>query len=153
MIEIVRERRIGAPAERIWPFVDDVSRYGEWFAFAERVELLDGTGEGRRQRLHGRWGKKRSDVDQLVTEYEPGRKLEWRHETERLDGKPAPRFAKETRFAIVLEPDGDGTAVRMISRQEEAGAVKGLVMRMFGTRDVARRMEESLDRLAHAVKG
>ncbi len=56
-------------------------------------------------------------------------------------------------FSIELRPDGDATTVRMTSRQQEASSVKGLVMRVFGTREVARNMEESLarlDRLARA---
>src|ERR671930_2742247 len=101
-----------------------------------REQLLAGEGVGRRQRIHGRWGKKQSEIDQLVTAYEPERLLEWRHEAERLDGKPAPRFAKETRFSIRLEPDGGKTRVVLHSRQEPASAVRGLVIRAFGRREV-----------------
>ena len=151
-MEIVRERRLEAPPASIWPLVAEVERLPEWFTFAERVELLAGEGAGRRQRIHGRWGKKRSEVDQLVTDFEPERLLAWRHEAERLDGKPAPRFAKETRFAIRLEPDGKGTRVRLESHQEPAGPVRGLVMRLFGTREVAGHMERSLERLAAAIR-
>lgn len=151
MIEIVRERRIEASAEDLWPLVDDVARLPEWFTFAERAELLEGEGVGRRQRLHGHWGKKRSEVDQIVVDREPGRLLQWRHEAERLDGKPAPRFAAETRFAIRLEPDDGGTRVRLESRQEPASALKGLVMRVFGTREVSGHMERSLERLQAIV--
>ncbi len=151
MIEIVQERRIDAPVERVWPLVDDVARYGEWFAFAERAEILEGSGNGRRQRLHGRWGRKRSEVDQTVVRYEPGRLLAWRHDAERLDGKPAPRFARETRFTIELVPAGGATLVRMVSRQEPASVVKGAVMKLFGTREVAGHIERSLERLAEAV--
>jgi uncharacterized protein YndB with AHSA1/START domain len=148
VIEIVREGRVDAPPEQIWPLVDDPVRLPEWFTFAERGELLEGEGVGRRQRIHGRWGRKRSEVDQLVTEHEPGSRLAWRHEAERLDGKPAPRFARETRFEILLEGDGAGTRVRLRSRQEPAGPLRGLVIRAFGRREVAGHMERSLERLA-----
>jgi uncharacterized protein YndB with AHSA1/START domain len=151
VIEVVRERRIEAPAEQLWPLVDEVSRLPEWFTFAERAELLEGEGVGRRQRLHGRWGKKRSEVDHIVVEREPGRLLAWRHEAERLDGKPAPRFAAETHFAIRLDPDDGATRVRLESRQEPASTLKGLVMRVFGTREVAGHMERSLERLQAIV--
>lgn len=151
MIEVVRERRIDAPAEQLWPLVDNVARLPEWFSFAERAELIEGDGVGRRQRIHGRWGRKRSEVDQLVVEREPGRVLAWRHEAERLDGKPAPQFAVDTRFAIRLEPDEGCTRVRLESRQEPASALKGLMMRLLGTREVAGHMERSLERLQSIV--
>lgn len=152
MIEILREAHVDAPPERVWPLVDDPVRLPEWFTFAERGELLEGEGEGRRQRIHGRWGRKRSEVDQLITAHEPGSRLEWRHEAERLDGKPAPQFARETSFEIRLEPDGDGTRVVLRSRQEPAGLLRGLVIRAFGKREVAGHMERSLERLAVAVR-
>jgi uncharacterized protein YndB with AHSA1/START domain len=151
LIEIVRERRIEATPDRLWPLVADVGRLPEWFALAERAELLEGEGLGRRQRLHGRWGKRRSEVDQIVVEHEPERVLAWRHEAERLDGKPAPRFARETRFAVLLEREGEATRVRLESRQVAAGALAGLLLRAFGRREVAGAMERSLERLERAA--
>jgi hypothetical protein len=87
-----------------------------------------------------------------VTDHEPGRLLAWRHEQERLGGKPAPRFARETRFEIRLEPESGGTRVRLHARQEPAGPLRGLVIRAFGKREVAGHMERSLERLADAVR-
>jgi len=103
---------------------------------------------GRKQRLHGRWGRKRAEIDQVVTEYLPGKVLAWRHEAERLDGQPAPEFAMETAFAIRLQPEGSGTRVRLESRQEPAGPVRGLMIRLFGKREVAGHMDRSLASLA-----
>jgi uncharacterized protein YndB with AHSA1/START domain len=151
VIEIVRERRVEAPAQQVWGLVEDPGRLPEWFTFAERVELLEGEGVGRRQRMHGRWGKKRSEVDQVIVKHEPGRLLAWRHEAERLDGKPAPRFAAETHFAVRLDSEEGGTRVRLESRQEPASALRGVVMRLLGTREIAGHMERSLDRLQSVV--
>ena len=148
MIEVVREGRVDASPDRVWPLVDDPARMAEWFSFADRMELLEGSGAGRRQRLHGHWGAKRSEVDQLVTAYEPGRLLAWRHEAERLDGKPAPRYARSTDFTVTLEPAGAGTLVRLASRQEPSSPLRGLVIRMFGSREVAGHLDRSLARLA-----
>lgn len=153
MIEVERERTIHASPERVWAVVDDPDRFGEWFTFGERMEILEGQALGRRQRLHGRWGRKRSEIDQTVVTYEPGRRIAWRHDEERLDGKPAPRFARDTEFAIQLEPAGRETVVRLRSRQVPASRPRGLAIRMFGSRDVARNMERSLNRLAQAVEG
>ena len=89
-------------------------------------------------------------MDQVVTRWEPGQALAWRHEAERLNGKPAPRFAASTDFTIELRPAEEGTSVSLHSAQMPAGPLRGLVMRAFGTRDVARSLERSLDSLHQA---
>jgi uncharacterized protein YndB with AHSA1/START domain len=152
MIEVTAERSIPAAPDVLWPLVSDPARLPEWFSFAERVEVLEGAdGAGQRRRQHGRWGRKRSEVDQVITRWEPPRALAWRHEAERLDGKPAPRFAASTDFTIELVPEAAGTRVRLHSAQAPAGPVRGLVIRAFGRRDVARSLQASLDRLAAAT--
>jgi uncharacterized protein YndB with AHSA1/START domain len=148
MIEITRERHVASTPVEVWAVVADPALAAAWFAFAERVEILDGHGFGQLQRQHGRWGRRRAEIDREIVEYDPPRSYAWRHVAERLDGRPAPRFARSTRFRITLEPDGAGTLVRLHSEQEPAGAVRGLVMRAFGAREVAGQMERSLDRLA-----
>jgi uncharacterized membrane protein len=149
MIEVVREGRVAAPVEQVWRYVDDVAGLPEWFTFADRAERLSGEGAGRRQRIYGHWGKKSSEVDQLVTDHVPPTLLAWRHEAERLDGKPAPKFASSTQFRAELSADGPAaTRVRLVSRQVPAHAFAGLVIRLFGRREVARQLTASLDRLS-----
>jgi uncharacterized protein YndB with AHSA1/START domain len=148
MVEATAERTIPAPPDAIWPLLDDPARLGEWFAFADRGEVLAGEGVGRRQRMHGHWGRKRSEIDQVVVEHDPPRRLAWRHEAERLDGRPAPRFAVSTTFTMTLEPLAPGASrLKLHSQQEPASALRGLVIRLFGRREVAQKLEESLDRL------
>ena len=149
MGRIVREQLIPAPAAQVWPLVDDPAGMAQWFAFADRMELIEGTGLGRRQRLYGHWGSKRSEIDQQVIAYDPPTRLAWRHEAERLDGKPAPKFAAETVFTIELVPSNDATLVRLSSAQRPAGLFQGLVMRAFGTREIAKLLDQSLNALAH----
>jgi uncharacterized protein YndB with AHSA1/START domain len=96
MIEIARERNIPAPAARVWEVVAEAERLPEWYARAASAEVLEGAGLGRRQRVHGQWHGQSSEIDQVITAFEPARLLEWRHEAERLGGQPAPRFATET---------------------------------------------------------
>jgi uncharacterized protein YndB with AHSA1/START domain len=150
-IETTQEGRVAATPASIWPLLDDPAAMGGWFAFADRMEHLSGAGIGRRQRLHGHWGGKRSEIDQEIVAYEPERTLAWRHVAERLDGKPAPRFAAETIFAATLVPDGDGTRVRLESRQRPATRLRGLIIRLFGRREVRQRLEQSLERLRERV--
>jgi uncharacterized protein YndB with AHSA1/START domain len=151
VIEIVRASRIDAPAESVWKIVSDPDRAPEWFTFAERVEVRSGQGVGQLRTQHGRWGSKHAEVDQEITHFEPNRLLAWRHVAERLNGKPAPKFAASTEFRIELEPDGAATTVRLRSQQVPASAVKGWVMKLFGTKDVARNLEKSLTKLAEAA--
>jgi uncharacterized protein YndB with AHSA1/START domain len=148
MVDATAERTIPAPPDAIWPLLDDPARLGEWFAFADGGEVLAGEGVGRRQRMHGHWGRKRSEIDQVVVEHDPPRRLAWRHEAERLDGKPAPRFAASTTFTMTLEPATTGASrLKLHSQQEPASALRGLVIRLLGRREVAQKLEESLDRL------
>ena len=153
MIEIVAERTVAAPPERVWPLVSEPDELPRWFGFAERVEVLDGEGVGQRRRQHGHWGAKPSEVDQEITAFEPGRRLAWRHLAERLDGRPAPRFAASTDFTIELAPAGPNTRVRLRSVQVPASRPRGLVMRAFGRRELAGTLEKSLDALAQAIAG
>jgi uncharacterized protein YndB with AHSA1/START domain len=152
-LDVIRERRVAASPEQLWPLVSDPARLQEWFTFALAAEVLDGEGVGRRQRMHGEWGSKRSEIDQEVVEFDPPRRIAWVHLAERLDGKPAPRFAASTRFTVDLTPDDGGTSVRLHSAQEPASLVRGLVMRLFGTREIAQNLDRSLSRLASAPEG
>ena len=146
----MREREVPAAPDELWPVVSDPARLADWFDFAEGAEAIEGEpGVGQRRRMHGSWGKKKSEIDQRVVEWEPPRRLAWEHEAERLDGKPAPRFAAETRFSIDLEPTGSAsTRVRLTSRQVPASRSRGLVIRLFGRREVGGKLDGSLERLA-----
>src|SRR4249920_730357 len=116
-IEVHEQGTVAAAPDVLWPLVSDPARLPEWFTFAERVEVLDGEGVGQRRRQHGHWGSKPSEVDQELTAFEPPRRLAWRHLAERLNGKPAPRFAASTDFSIELVPSDPGTLVRLRSAQ------------------------------------
>lgn len=148
MIEIVRQAHVDAPVDDVWAKVSDAARAPEWFAFAERVEVRAGDGLGQLRTQHGRWGGKPAEVDQEIIAFEPGRLLAWRHVEERLNGKPAPKFAASTEFRIELAQEDGGTSVTLRSLQEPAGLVKGWLMKAFGTKDVAKAMETSLARLS-----
>jgi uncharacterized protein YndB with AHSA1/START domain len=148
MIEVIVEGSVAAAPEVVWPLVSDPARMPEWFAFGERIEVLAGDGVGQRRRMHGHWGKKASEIDQELTAWEPPRRLAWRHVAERLDGRPAPRFAATTEFSIEIAPEPGGSRVRMRSAQVPASAPRGLVIRAFGRREVRGALDRSLEALA-----
>ena len=151
MIEIARERNISAPAARVWEVVAEAERLPEWYARAASVEVLEGAGLGRRQRLRSQWQGQDSEVDQLITAFEPEHLLEWRHEAERLGGQPAPRFAVETVVRIELEAQGpDATRVVLESRQRPADPDKEKAMR-GNSEYLGKMLEASLERLEQLV--
>jgi uncharacterized protein YndB with AHSA1/START domain len=151
VIEVVRERSIPTDSGRLWDIVSDVGRLPDWYARAERVEVLSGEGLGRRQRVISQWRGQSSEIDQVVTVFQPERELEWRHEAERLDGQPAPRFSAETVVSIRLSPEGQGvTRVTMASRQTPADADKEAMMR-GNSGYLGQQLEVSLERLEALV--
>ena len=151
MIEVTRQARVPAGTAQVWAIVSDPDRAPDWFDFSDRTEVLEGEGVGQKRTQHGRWGRRRSEVDQEITAWEPGRVLAWKHLAERLDGKPAPKFARSTGFRIELDGDDETTTVRLRSLQEPAGPLKGWLMRRLGTRDIERSLDRSLERLNHLV--
>jgi uncharacterized protein YndB with AHSA1/START domain len=146
-METYVQRHIRSAPENVWPWIDDPDLISKWFAYADRAEILEGAGEGRRQRMHGQWGRRHFEVDQKVVAYVPARRIAWEHEAERLDGKPAPKFARYTRFEIRLEPQEGGTLVTLLSVQLPAGFLRGIVMSRAGRREVLRQLEKSIDDL------
>ena len=97
------------------------------------------------------WQGQASEVDQLVTAFEPERLLEWRHEAERLGGQPAPRFATETAVRIKLRSLGpDATEVVLESRQQPADPDKEQSMRA-NSQYLGKMLETSLERLDQVV--
>jgi uncharacterized protein YndB with AHSA1/START domain len=151
MIEVSKERRIEAAAEEIWDVVADVQRLPQWYARASRAEVLEGEGLGRRQRISSQWRGQESEIDQVVTVFESPRRLEWRHEAERLGGRPAPRFSAETVVIIELEPEDSGrTRVVLTSRQRPADPDKEPAIR-GNSEFLGQMFETSLQKLDELV--
>jgi Polyketide cyclase / dehydrase and lipid transport len=157
MMKVTRTAVVAAAPEAVWAVVSSVGRLPEWLEFAESAETLEGEATGRLQRIHGHWGRRRSEVDQRIVAWDPPRRFAWRHEAERLDGRPSPQFARETRFELRAEPgpvagaSTRGTRVTLESVQVPASIPKGLLMRLFGGRELGRGYERSLQRLSTLV--
>jgi uncharacterized protein YndB with AHSA1/START domain len=149
MIEFARRRRIAAPAERIWPFVSDVTAWPRWFTEAERGEVLSGDGAGRRQRMYGHARGKRTEIDSVVTDWEPPTHLRWHHEAERVDGKPGSVvFARDATAEMTIAPDGDGSLVTYRLVAEPGSLRNAFMLRVLAPRPIRASFDTSLERLA-----
>ena len=153
MIEFVRSRHIDAPPDRIWPHVDDVTEWPRWFTEAERAEVLSGEGAGRRQRMFGHARGKATEIDSVVTAYEPPHRLRWHHEAERVDGQPGSVvFAVDATAEVTIAPDGDGSVVTYRLLAEPGSLVNTFLLRVMAPGPIGRSFETSLERLASLVE-
>jgi len=149
MIEFVRSRRIAAPPETIWPFVDDIAKWPEWFAEAERGEVLSGAGIGRRQRMYGHARGKPTEIDSVVVASSAPSLLRWHHEAERVDGKPGSVvFARDATAEVTIDPDGTGSMVTYRLRAEPGSLRNTFLLKFLAPGPIGKSFETSLERLA-----
>jgi uncharacterized protein YndB with AHSA1/START domain len=154
MIEFVRSRHVDAPPERIWPFVDDVAAWPRWFTEAERGEIISGSGFGRLQRMHGHARGKATEIDSLVTAYEPPNRLRWNHEAERVAGKPGSVvFARRATAEVTIHPDGVGSLVTYRLMADPGSLFNTFMLRVMAPGPIGRSFEQSLERLGALVEG
>jgi uncharacterized protein YndB with AHSA1/START domain len=152
-MEFVRQRHINAPPARIWRFVEDIAQWPRWFTEAERGEVVSGQGVGRRQRMYGHARGKATEIDSVVTAYEPPRLLRWHHEAERVDGKPGPVvFAKDATADVTIEPDGTGSLVTYRLSARPGTLLNTFLLRVMAPGPIGRSFETSLARLAELAE-
>jgi uncharacterized protein YndB with AHSA1/START domain len=153
VIEFVRSRRIQAQPERIWPLVDDVTSWPRWFTEAEGAQIVSGEGLGRHQRMSGHARGKATEIDSVVTAYEPPHRLRWHHEAERVDGQPGSVvFAVDATAEVTIAPDGDGSVVTYRLLAEPGSLVNTFLLRVMAPGPIGRSFETSLERLAGLVE-
>jgi carbon monoxide dehydrogenase subunit G len=149
MITFVRSRQIAAPPERIWPYIDDVTRWPEWFTEAERCEVLSGQGVGRRQRMYGHARGKATEIDSVVVASQAPSLLRWHHEAERVDGKPGSVvFAKDATASVEIAREGDGSLVTYRLQADPGSLLNTFMLRVMAPRPIGKSFETSLARLA-----
>jgi hypothetical protein len=154
MVEFVRSRHIDATPDRIWPSVADITAWPAWFTEAERGEVLSGEGQGRRQRMYGHARGKATEIDSVVTAWEPPTRLRWHHVAERVDGKPGSVvFAKDATAEVTIAPDGTGSLVTYRLLAEPGSLLNTFMLRVMAPRPVRASFDTSLERLAALTEG
>jgi len=154
MIEFARSRHIDAAPDRIWPYVADVTAWPRWFTEAERGEVVSGDGQGRRQRMYGHARGKATEIDSVVTAWEPPTLLRWHHEAERVDGRPASVvFAKDATAEVTIAPEGSGSLVTYRLLADPGSLLNTFMLRVMAPRPIRASFDISLERLAVLVEG
>jgi hypothetical protein len=108
------ETTIEAPPERIWEILTDAPAYTQW---DNGVKQLDGTmAPGEKLKITSEVNPGRA-FPIKVTQFEPGRRMEW------TGGMPLGLFKGVRRFTL----DPDGTATQFKMREEFTGPLLPLI--------------------------
>jgi uncharacterized protein YndB with AHSA1/START domain len=149
--QVTVTREIGAPAERVWSMVSDVTRMGEWSPENEGGEWLRGaTGPqpGASFRGTNRNGKKKWKTVSTIVEVEPGRVFSFRVK--------AAGGLKVAEWRYSFEPTATGCRVTETWIDQRGVVVKTLGKPVSGVGDRASHnragMEQTLERLASAAE-
>jgi uncharacterized protein YndB with AHSA1/START domain len=139
-------REIGAPAERVWAMVSDVTRMGEWSPENEGATWLGGaTGPqpGAKFRGTNRIGKRKWKTVATVVDADPGRRFSFRVATMGL---------KVAEWSYAFDPTATGCRVTETWIEQRASLFKPLARLVTGVADRASHnragMEQTLERLA-----
>ena len=134
-----RSRTVAAPPERVWGTVGDPHHLPRWWPRVQRVEGVTdehftevlGTDDGRSLR-----------ADFRVVDSRPLERRAWEQE---LEGTPFERVFAAASTEVKLMPDGEGTRVTLVVRQQLRGTARlgGFMVR----RATRRVLDEALEAL------
>lgn len=137
-VYVIGERRIGAPAARVYEYIRDYRQHHPKFlppAFSDLRVEQGGVGAGTIFAFTSTAARRTRRFRMLVSEPEPGRVLV---ESDQLS-------SIVTMFTVT--PDGDGCRVKIETRWQGARGVGGFFERLFGPRVLRRVYADELDRL------
>jgi uncharacterized membrane protein len=98
MSRFVAEQTIARSAQDVWAYAADIVRHAEWMTITDaRIVHGDGTQVGARGRERLRFGPFGWDVEFVVSDAKPGRRIAWRA----VSGAPF-----DLEVALELEPMG-----------------------------------------------
>ena len=134
-----RSRTVAAPPERVWEVVGDPHHLPRWWPKVTRVEAV--TDEHFTEVLTTLDGRSLRADFRVVDSRAPERRA-WEQE---LEGTPFERVFSAASTEVKLLPDGDGTRVTVVVRQQVRGSARlgGFMVR----RATGRVLDEALDAL------
>ena len=97
---------------------------------------------------------KATEIDSVVTFFNPPTLLRWHHEAERVDGKPGSVvYAKDASAQISVDLDGLTDSLVTYRLEAEPGSlINTFMLRVMAPRPIGKSFETSLDRLAALVE-
>jgi uncharacterized protein YndB with AHSA1/START domain len=134
-----RSRTLAAPPQRVWETVGDPHHLPRWWPRVKRVEAV--TAAHFTEVLATQDGRSLRADFRVVESRAPERRV-WEQE---LEGTPFERVFAAASTEVKLLPDGDGTRVTLVVRQEVRGSARlgGFMVR----RATGRVLDEALDSL------
>ena len=134
-----RSRTVAAPPERVWETVGDPHHLPRWWPKVTRVEAV--TDEHFTEVLSTQDGRSLRADFRVVDSRAPERRA-WEQE---LEGTPFERVFAAASTEVKLLPDGEGTRVTVVVRQQVRGSARlgGFMVR----RAPGRVLDEALDAL------
>jgi carbon monoxide dehydrogenase subunit G len=134
-----RSRTVAAPPERVWEVVGDPHHLPRWWPKVTRVEAV--TDEHFNEVLTTLDGRSLRADFRVVDSRAPERRA-WEQE---LEGTPFERVFAAASTEVKLLPDGEGTRVTVVVRQQVRGSARlgGFMVR----RATGRVLDEALDAL------
>ena len=134
-----RSRTVAAPPERVWGTVADPHHLPRWWPRVTRVEAV--TDEHFTEVLATQDGRSLRADFRVVDSRAPERRA-WEQE---LEGTPFERVFAAASTEVKLLPEGDGTRVTVVVRQQVRGSARlgGFMVR----RATGRLLDEALDAL------
>jgi uncharacterized protein YndB with AHSA1/START domain len=134
-----RSRTLAAPPQRVWETVGDPHHLPRWWPRVTRVEAV--TAEHFTEVLATQDGRSLRADFRVVESRAPERRV-WEQE---LEGTPFERVFAAASTEVKLLPDGEGTRVTLVVRQEVRGSARlgGFMVR----RATGRVLDEALDSL------
>jgi carbon monoxide dehydrogenase subunit G len=134
-----RSRTVAAPPERVWEVVGDPHHLPRWWPKVTRVEAV--TDDHFTEMLSTQDGRLLRADFRVVDSRAPERRA-WEQE---LEGTPFERVFAAASTEVKLLPDGEGTRVTVVVRQQVRGSARlgGFMVR----RATGRVLDEALDAL------
>ena len=136
----VREIEIDAPADRVWPVIEDVERWSEWTASVTSIEIVDGRpfGEGTTATVKQ---PRLPEAVWTVTQHDPPRSFRWE--------STAPGVRSMGDHAVRPAGDGRSVATLVFEQRGPLGALTGL---LFG-RLIRRYVDTEAEGLKRRAEG
>lgn len=120
MIEFTRSVVAAAPPSAVWALLTDFERASEWLPFAQRVVAVSGEGLGAQYTMEVRLGGQDVAVENVVTEYEPGRLIAFRAVVGGVKD-PAGLYTSENCYSV--EPLGTGARITVRTLRPDEGGI------------------------------